>query len=92
MSAALEEARARAWSAKAENEALRAEIASLKASKEGASLVSDARDPLSPLASKNNVSAFASSLTPARPQSAAKAKRAIGRVASLASLTIMRES
>jgi kinesin family protein C2/C3 len=91
--AELEEARARASAAKYENEALRAEIASLKAWKEDASNASDTREPLSPLAKGNNTIGFASSLMPLRPpNSAAKAKRAIGRVAATASSTIMRES
>jgi kinesin family protein C2/C3 len=89
--AALEEARARASAAKAENEALRAEIASLKAWKEDTARAMDVREPLSPLAKTNGVGGFNSSLTPRRPQSAAKAKRAIGRAAATASSTIMRE-
>ena len=97
---ALREARARASAAKAENDALRAEVASLKArrgdgnvrSPEDASaeLTASVREPLSPLA-KTNARGFGGSLTPMRPQSAAKARRAIGRAAASASSTIMRE-
>ena len=100
LEAALREARARASAAKAENDALRAEVASLKArrgdgnvrSPEDASaeLTASVREPLSPLA-KTNARGFGGSLTPMRPQSAAKARRAIGRAAASASSTIMRE-
>ena len=92
LKAALEEARAFASAAKAENDALRAEVASLKAWKGDGFRVNagDAREPLSPLA-KTNAGGFGGSLTPMRPQSAAKAKRAIGRAAATASKTIMRE-
>ena len=94
LKAALEEARARASAAKAENDALRAEVASLKAWKDDGFRVNagDAREPLSPLAKTNAGIAYAGSLTPMRPQSAAKAKRAIGRAAATASKTIMRAS
>jgi kinesin family protein C2/C3 len=92
LEAALREARERASAAKAENDALRAEVASLKAWKGDGFRVNagDAREPLSPLA-KTNAGGFGDSLTPMRPQSAAKAKRAIGRAAATASKTIMRE-
>ena len=92
LEAALREVRARASAAKAENDALRAEVASLKAWKGDGFRVNagDAREPLSPLA-KTNAGGFGGSLTPMRPQSAAKAKRAIGRAAATASKTIMRE-
>ena len=96
LKAALEEARARALAAKAENDALRAEVASLKAWRDDRSLrhagePNPSREPLSPLA-KTNAGGFGGSLTPMRPRSAAKARRAIGRAAATASSTIMRES
>ena len=96
LKAALEEARARALAAKAENDALRAEVASLKAWRDDRSLrhagePEPSREPLSPLA-KTNAGGFGGSLTPMRPRSAAKARRAIGRAAATASSTIMRES
>ena len=102
LEAALREARERASAAKAENDALRAEVASLKNfARRGdgngereplasAELTVSVREPLSPLA-KTNARGFGGSLTPMRPQSAAKARRAIGRAAASASSTIMRE-
>jgi kinesin family protein C2/C3 len=102
LEAALREARERASAAKAENDALRAEVASLKNfARRGdgngereplasADLTVSVREPLSPLA-KTNARGFGGSLTPMRPQSAAKARRAIGRAAASASSTIMRE-
>ena len=71
---------------------LKADLAIIKAWKGDGFRVNagDAREPLSPLA-KTNAGGFGGSLTPMRPQSAAKAKRAIGRAAATASKTIMRE-
>ena len=99
LKAALEEARARASALKAENDALRAAAASLEARRDdgnlaagraGAPLPLSSREPLSPLA-ETNAGGFGGSLTPMRPRSAAKARRAIGRAAATASSTIMRE-